>query len=748
MEKITKFTRVQVEAPGITNVIDNHSGTTSVEGDWYGSDASITASADTYPTLDGMDLIGIYQDTYSIRVDVASTATKDTYVYTDEFAVAPGFHVGWFVNAASGNFSNLGLNEYVLRARVRYFNSSGVSIDATGWQSGPNITTPEGEAWKTVEYRRGVKPEVPANAVTARLEFQPRVSWNTNRVAGDMSYYLSKTFVATAAERGDVQGLTFTEGVQWVDLTGNATSIQLSRGGSLEGVVDRMEVGTMAVEIRDAEVTPANSQHFRKGAKARAVTQDNWGNIIPHFVGRIDSISMDYSNTKFDSTNVRVSFTAVDAVQEIMNTPWEFTYDGNVEDNLIQLRDEMNNDKIIFGMPSEDNNVPLTGTPVARHEGASLYDIMNGIADTKGAHWWPELNSLDYEHVLFKFAYEYSPFGNRVFSDDPTHNYGLTPESEPNYVSYTAIDSSFGDKAIFNVIKVDQYGLNLKDGHKVYGPYKNQVSVLKWGEKSAEITVGPGVSAKSVAASALERFAEARVVVKSVTFHADDYFKTYDLNGDKVYIFDDIEIYDRYKIEHGASNIDEYYHVLGIDMEITPEDWMITLRLRPVDQAATVTVVDPPGGPNSGPSDLVVTSNPFHYRMLTTDQQITSGDWIAVAYDFSVQNFGIEWVGGSQSHFVCPYDGLYLVNHGMRFRGQSGGGSTGNVAAAITKNGNDVYRTIHDATQGANALEFGFTFYADAGDQIQILSYQSSGSPLDLSGGTSGTTAASITFLS
>lgn len=162
-----------------------------------------------------------------------------------------------------------------------------------------------------------------------------------------------------------------------------------------------------------------------------------------------------------------------------------------------------------------------------------------------------------------------------------------------DYTPYLDADIGFDNKLVVNQLTVTRHASNETDGEKVYGPYLNQASVISWGRVTANVDIVDG-DAATLAADYLKKYQEPMVTPLSVTIN-------YDNKRSNEHLMD---LYTPVRFVHSATEIDKTFYVIGIEQRITGTRWTITYNFRPLDNLATVTVTNPPGGPATGPEDI------------------------------------------------------------------------------------------------------------------------------------------------
>jgi hypothetical protein len=258
---------------------------------------------------------------------------------------------------------------------------------------------------------------------------------------------------------------------------------------------------------------------------------------------------------------------------------------------------------------------------------------------------------------------------------------------------------------------------------------------LKWGEKSATVTVTDGTE-RLLAEAYLKNTSDPKVSASSVKFNARQHLDS----------AISMDLYRKGRVKYAGDdvNLDDTYRILTIDHDITPASWETTVGFRLMESSTAVTVSNPPGGPAAGPSDITPpTPGILGERSRSASYLIGSGGYVTIPFDVVQTANGITW-DNANSRFIIPRDGRYIVTAGVTFDPNPNGIRVAEIRV------NNLRRAAHQTTgsgAGHTVMTVAKAMTLVTGDVVTITGFQASGGNLNLYGDSSQSTNVSIAFL-
>ena len=308
--------KLQFDASTILNAVANHSGHLGRPGvgvtGWRATGVSglygITAPQP-----------GVYQGRF-IRW-FGNTGSSFT-VESPAFGILPGQWVAARYNASDGLTST---GSTTVRAGPVFFDANGALIGTAAY---PAATTVTGATDVYVTDIAGSLRQAPAGTASARIRFEATCP------AGSADLYLSKLMVTVADVSSDASGKSFDayNDPIWTDI-GELVSARINRGGAVEHVEDRIEVGTLHATIRGSIIDPATDNRIRPGRLVRVITDVSRASQAadwrPLFTGRLNGADASYADLNAPGGKPSVTLSAVDVVSDLSGVKQPYGYPGN-----------------------------------------------------------------------------------------------------------------------------------------------------------------------------------------------------------------------------------------------------------------------------------------------------------------------------------------------------------------------------------------------------------------------------------
>lgn len=311
--------RLEVDASDVSNLVSNHSAQGGATTGWS-ADSGITLAAVTNPTRGAETLLGAYTGGKCVRATYSGAAASGAAVYSPAATVVPGAYVGVTFSLADSRVVTPGAILQI-NAFLQFLDGSSNVLST----SGPLLQLTSGDSpWRTVDFI-GEAKQAPAATASARVMWTFSDGGTTKITR---AVYLTKLMMVTASTLSGVYAVQFSDAVVWQDVIGSATSVKITRGGRVNGVVDDIEPGLCTAVVNDTTVDPARNTRMRKGRKVRVVALDSTATWRALFTGRIDQLAVDYVDKYDPSAKPTVTVTAVDVIAEMANVRQPFNYAG------------------------------------------------------------------------------------------------------------------------------------------------------------------------------------------------------------------------------------------------------------------------------------------------------------------------------------------------------------------------------------------------------------------------------------
>lgn len=365
----------------------------------------------------------------------------------------------------------------------------------------------------------------------------------------------------------------------WLDVTGPSTSLKCPRQAA--------QPSTLAVEVLDATLDPTQTDQVRMGKAARVSVRDaagtGWQAI---YTGSLDDVQVSRSPLAKPGKTVKVTFSAVDNVSTLANTP---------ERRGVATIDDLR--WLVVGVPFVINGSSAAlpeGETIAGNDNASLWDQVLITRDTNLGFAW-----IDGAGRL------------QVWDADTIDD---TPAATIGPDRYSSLDTDFALDQVVNSVSIVFRRFNIgtdTSADVTYGPYEDADSIAQWGRRSASFTIQAAVEDEvaiaDYAAAILARTADAtlrpRAARVPINSAADlDLIRDVDLCSAV-----DVVLHD------GVTTMPA--RVAGIEHEVSSAGWFTTFTFESIESTAqtlstpgTGISVIPPGAVGTPElSDDVVT---------------------------------------------------------------------------------------------------------------------------------------------
>lgn len=337
----------------------------------------------------------------------------------------------------------------------------------------------------------------------------------------------------------------------WLDVTGPSSSLRVPRQVA--------QPGTIAAEVLDATLDPTQTDQVRMGKAARLSVRDaagtGWQAI---YTGALDDVQVSRSPLARPGKTVKVTFSAVDALSTLANTP---------ERRGVATIDDLR--WLVTGVPFVINGSSAAlpeGTTIAGNDNASLWDQVLITRDTNLGFAW-----IDGENRL-------QVWDAATIDDTPAATIG--PDR------YSSLDTDFALDQVINSVTIVFRRFNIgtdTSADVTYGPYEDAGSIAQWGRRSASFTIQAAVEDEAAiadyAAAILARTAGATLRPRSarvpINSAADlDLLRDVDLCS-----VVDVVLHD------GVTTMSA--RVAGIEHEVGAAGWFTTFTFESVESTAT-----------------------------------------------------------------------------------------------------------------------------------------------------------------
>jgi hypothetical protein len=662
---IENICRLEIDASDSQNLVSNHSGQNGTVG-W----TTATSGTLTSVVTPGKGYLG--------RSIFAQAPSNDNaQAVSDPFTTSPGewvsFQMTGFVNDVASSAAN---SVYI---RTFFYNSSDVLV---GSSVSVYVSPTEAEAvWSAAP------AQAPANTARARVIITHGGTYGQGQ--GVHGVYFSKVMAVKGATQASVTNVPFTESVVWQNMIGGTYSIQVRRGANVDGVTDKPQVGSLTATLSDPLFDPAKNVRMQPQRLIRLTALHSTAGWVPIFTGRVSTLDTNYSKGK-----PKISIVAVDAWATLDAYSVPTAKSGSLRQRITAIVAGSGIASYTYDSDADTTQNVLT--------------VQDSASATEQLTW--ARNSLNGFVYVDKSNVVQGVAQNSVSGLSSVYTFSDSPTVPGIY--FTDIDTTFSSQALVNSLLIERRNVDQVEdnGTKVFGPYRATASVLKWGEKSATVTVTDGTE-RLLAEAYLKNTSDPKVSASSVKFNARQHLDSA--------ISMDLYRKGRVKFAGDGVNLDDTYRILTIDHDITPASWETTVGFRLMESSTAVTVSNPPGGPAAGPSDITPpTPGILGERSRGSNFNLIS--WVTVPFDQVQTADGIVWDNGNL-RFVIPRDGRYTVLSNVLINPLNGG----LVGAEILVNGIRRQVSHLKGTDNLTACSLGKTLKLVSGDTVQIRAYAS-----------------------
>jgi hypothetical protein len=538
--------RLELLAEARNNKISNHSGQAGVTTGWTATTGSVSAVS-----------ISSGNGGKALRLTLAGDGRGR--VQSSTTPVVPG---QWLTAGFTANASASTLIGVVLEALDGSGNVIETDYGNTKWLSNGGPDT---------EVKYFLALQVPVGAVSVRMAVATLN--NTPSTPGSYVYWWN-SFLFVGGSAAEVRGFSFpTDGENWQNLISDSISMSIDRGGDVNGVVDQQKVGLLTARLTNSASTPEQNELMRPGHIIRATAFDRTsGEFTYLFRGKISEASSDWSAKK-----PLVTITATDPVGELSNYPVNLVEGGTFADRVNSVMDTVS---VEYEVHDTATSAP-TGLPVSFDESGTALTQLDLITNTEHGQWFAGKNGV----LQIRALNSVTTAGSALFSDDPM---------DTTAIDFYDADVSFDSKSLVNSLTVSQKAFGEDSEDATYGPFSVVESIQDWGIQKADVQVND-YTADYHADYFLGTWSTPKLTCRSIKFSVED----------EIHKATGLEILQAARVKFGRAGLDDYFRILSIKHDITPQKWDVEVTFRPLEAHSSVTVANPPWGTDGTPSDDV-----------------------------------------------------------------------------------------------------------------------------------------------
>ena len=685
--------RLQIGVPtgGLPNLLANPDGRALTAG-W--SSVSSAMQIDRFDLGDGP------------FIQLRQLSGVDPYAYTDPALCPAGRYVAASFQTRTATGS----------PTVAYFTILVQCLDADGAVLATSSTSGflQHSSGTTRSYSNPVL--APAGTVAARM--QVRLFGNTSGgapVSGSYIWLSDAMLTHAATSAALTAGYGYEPPHDWLDVLGPTHEISTDTSA--------LNLGTLTAEILDADLDPALVDTVRPGKPVRlqALVDGVWEDV---FTGTTSNGTTAYDKRKGGDLSekgaVRVTLSATNAIAPLSNLG-----ESRGVETIADLRQLVRGRGVGWRINGSTSAYFAPLSVISRNDSASILDQIAITRDSNLGYAWVD------RHNWLNVTATSSSTAQLALTDD------VAGATEDLVYSYVDADVAYSTGSCINevTIKFLRYNAEEQSTEEIaYGPYRDEASIATYGAYTAEFTIqAPAEDEFAIqlyAASILTANAVPQITARTVVINARD-----DLG---VQVAATADLYAPVRVVY-ADRVDSVVRISSIKHTISATNdggkWLTTYGFEPASGVAAPTVTP-------SPPAVVNAVGLLSSRYRTTTQALSNNVETTVNFDAAVDADGIPYASGV---WTVPKKGRYLVSATVTFAVNG----TGTRQARLQKNGSGYVKigSAGGTTQSHISAEVSDTVKCNAGDTLRILALQSSGGNLDVAGGTSKWTTASITYL-
>lgn len=351
----------------------------------------------------------------------------------------------------------------------------------------------------------------------------------------------------------------------WVDYTDGTIDIDIVRGiqNQYEGPWQQVEAGVLTLTTRNPNLDPYTNSDIRMNREVRVTALDD-----AIFTGRINGINVDYQ-PKGKPPIITISVIDMIGTMALHTLRDSFkTRLGSTMGMFGMLQELVYLNGSYPGYAGQEEIIGFTN-PYRVGTGSGSGNAVNVPTGTTALSMATQLAQTD---QFFFYADRHNDFyaypTSLAKKDNPIV---LEFDSRGGATSYRAVNLSDGFDLLTNQLSLTSYGTTI-------APYINNFSASEWGStrKDLDILI-VGLTAQNATTDAIrDRIFQETVnptrEISSITFDgvlAPDSIHTTDIL-DNIYIYHEVDGFD----------IERKYGIIGINHNITENDWNVTLNLK------------------------------------------------------------------------------------------------------------------------------------------------------------------------
>jgi hypothetical protein len=367
----------------------------------------------------------------------------------------------------------------------------------------------------------------------------------------------NSTSTATTSNRA------YVEPIPYLNILGGSTTVSLNRKA--------LDVGVIQALVKDASLDPAVGNLIRPGRAVRVTALNSatatWDVLAS---GTLTKGHVDYDLRKPTAKQATITLATVDANQVLANTNRP---DG--VGTIAALPYVLEGARVPWNVNGSGNQV-TTATVASRNDQASALDQVILARDSALGYAW-----VTKEGVL------------TAYTDRTLDYYGTgTPTLDESVYSGLAVTFDTSDCINEVMVKYRRFNATTGEVEEVaMGPYRDAASIDQWGVQQATFTVH-GMLESAVAAYAASILAANATPQRRINSVRIPIRTTADLVRTKALI----DLYAKVRVVNAAKGLDQTLRVTGIQHDIGPRRWVMTLTFDRISTVAAPIPTTPQGG--------------------------------------------------------------------------------------------------------------------------------------------------------